>query len=114
MARRLVAVEVPTADVTSLDDDVLWCRTERHQWAWQRDQIAAEEENPQAFDRTLVCRTCGAEKVKTISTRSFTVTRSRIRYPVGYLIKGSGRIDASQVYRTQFERRHIRITKAKR
>ena len=113
MARRLVAVEEPIADVTSLDDNVLWCRTERHQWAWQRDVIA-DGEGVQAFDRTLLCRTCGAEKVKTISTRSFTVTRSRIRYPIGYLIKGSGRIDASAVYRTQFQRRRIPVSKVKR
>jgi hypothetical protein len=111
VARRLVAVEVEPVDVTGLGDDVLWCRTERHQWAWQRDQISAEEENPAAFDRTLLCRTCGSEKVKTISTRSFTVVRTRIRYSPGYLIKGSGRIGASDVYRTQFQRRHIRLTK---
>jgi hypothetical protein len=113
MARRLVAVEEPIADVTSLDDNVLWCRTERHQWGWQRDVIA-EDTDAQAFDRTLLCRTCGAEKVKTISTRSFTVTKTRIRYPIGYLIKGSGRIDASAVYRVQFQRRRIPTTKAKR
>jgi hypothetical protein len=113
MARRLVAVEETPLDVTALDDNVLWCRTERHQWAWQRDVIA-EGEDVQAFDRTLLCRTCGAEKIKTISTRSFTVTRSRIRYPAGYLIKGSGRIDASAVYRTQFQRRRIPVSRVKR
>lgn len=112
MARVLVAVE-EIADVTSLADDVLWCRTERHQWAWQRD-VLAEDTETQAFDRTLLCRTCGAEKVKTISTRSFTVTKSRIRYPAGYLIKGSGRIDASAVYRTQFQRRRVPVAKRSR
>jgi hypothetical protein len=113
MARRLVAVEEPIADVTSLDDSVLWCRVERHQWAWQRDVIA-DDPDTQAFDRTLLCRTCGSEKVKTISTRTFTVVRTRIRYSQGYLIKGSGRIDGSQVYRVQFQRRRIPTTKVKR
>lgn len=112
MARVLVAVTEPIADVTSLGDDVLWCRTERHQWAWQRDALVEDEDKQaQAFERTLLCRTCGSEKTKTISLTSFTVVRSRIRYSAGYLIKGSGRIDAPQVYRTQFERKHVRLAR---
>jgi hypothetical protein len=92
---------VPEHDVTDLPDEALWCRTERHLWEWQRDAIVKGAE---AFTRTLECSRCTAEKVKTISTRSFTVTASRIRYPKGYLIKGSGRIAVSAVYRTQYDR----------
>lgn len=101
-ARRLAVVNEVIPDVTTLDDSVLWCRTERHLWRWERDALIKDVE---AFTRTLGCERCGAEKVKTISTRSFTVTSSRIRYPQGYLIKGSGRITASAVYRTQYARR---------
>ena len=92
-------------DVTTLEDEVLWCRTERHQWQWQRDQIA-DVENDKAFDRTSACRECGAEKTRTISITSFRVIgRPRMKYPKGYLIKGRGRIDIADVYRVQYQRR---------
>jgi hypothetical protein len=101
-ARRRLAV-VPALDLTALEDDFLWCRTERHWWKWQRDSLAEEED---AFDRTLACARCGAEKTKTISTTTFQITKHHSpRYPAGYLIKGSGRIPVSEVYREQYGRR---------
>ena len=107
MARRAVELHsvIASDDIAMLDDEVLWCRTERHQWQWQRDQIA-DIENDKAFDRTSVCRKCGAEKTRTISITTFRVLgKPRMKYPKGYLIKGRGRIDMADVYRTQYQRR---------
>lgn len=101
--KRLRAVpDLP--DLSGLSEEVLWCRTDRHWWKWQRDSVAQGDEE---FDRVLVCARCGAEKTKTISLVSFTITkRHSPHYPEGYLIKGSGRIPISEVYREQYERRH--------
>ena len=99
-----IDLDVPEA-VTLLDTAYLWCRTERHKWEWERDQVA-DIENDEAFDRVDVCERCDAVKTKTISIRTFRVIgKPRMAYPKGYLVKGSGRIDISDVYRTQYGRR---------
>jgi len=107
MARRKVTLHpvVSEDDITSLDNAYLWCRTERHKWEWERDQIA-DIENDTAFNRVDVCERCDAVKIKTISTTTFRVLgKPRMSYPKGYLVKGRGRIDISDVYRVQYQRR---------
>lgn len=110
MARRLAAVQVVEVDenIDSMEDRYLWCRTERHKWEWERDQVA-DIENDEAFDRVDVCERCDAVKVKTISIRTFRpIGKPRMSYPKGYLVKGRGRIDIADVYRAQYQRRRPR------
>jgi hypothetical protein len=94
------------ADPSTLSDDSLWCRTERHAWRWDADV-------PQkgSFIRRRRCATCGATQERVISLRTFTVVQRRPpKYPVGYLLpRGSGRIAMPDVYREQYERMH-RVT----
>ena len=105
MARALRAVNDVDVDVALLDVHYQWCRTERHKWEWERDQVA-DIENDKAFDRMDVCERCGATKTKTISITTFRVLgKPRTKYPPGYLIKGRGRIDISEVYRAQYQQR---------
>lgn len=107
MARALAVVDNTDA-LDDMDMAFLWCRTERHKWEWERDQVA-DIENDKAFDRVDVCERCDAVKVKTISTNTFRVIgKPRMSYPKGFLVKGRGRINLSDVYRVQYQRRGAR------
>lgn len=95
-------VIVPKPDATEVTDESLWCRTERHPFGdgWLRDVMA---ETGVEFDRVSQCPKCGAERHKTISLVTFTVVRSHIKYPKGYLVKG-GRLASHDVYKEQLSR----------
>jgi hypothetical protein len=87
-------------DVSTVSDDALWCRTESHDWKWQRD---VPHYDRHTFDRISTCERCGAGRVRIISTTSWTVIHRRIRYPKGYLVRG-GRLTAADVFQEQFRR----------
>lgn len=92
------------ADLFQISDEALWCRTERHLWLWERDTPEAGEGGTMvAFVRLSTCERCGATREKTVSTVTWSVLRSKIRYPEDYLVSGE-RVKRAAVYQEQFER----------
>lgn len=96
---------VKAAALKAMTEDALWCRTENHVWIWQNDRTTLDaRKRLMEVHREAECDRCGALRVRHIDARTWTVKNTSVRYPTGYLFKGSGRILRSEVYREQFGR----------
>jgi hypothetical protein len=70
-----------------MEGEYLECRDYQHSW---RPLSAARNEDG-TFTRTRRCSRCGTRKEETLSGRG-AILSGRYIYPVGYLVKGLGRI----------------------
>lgn len=72
----------------AMPDEFLACRDLRHNW-----QLARLVEVKGGFERTLWCRSCKTNRHQVLSRSGEILSSSAHDYPVGYLLKGIGRVD---------------------
>jgi hypothetical protein len=96
--------EAPTkVGVDEMSMDVLFCRSDRHQWEWKGDHTTTRRGYLIEFTRRHECERCGAWKTVTREVPSFTVVKKSSGYPHGYLHEG-GRLRSAEVFREQLVR----------
>jgi len=86
MARRSSAVVQVREIAADMEPKFLECRDLMHPWVPHRARRVGR-----AYERTLFCPRCTAEKDQQIDSQG-TIVSSRIRYPEGYVMKGVGHL----------------------
>lgn len=76
------------------------CRDIRHGWEHDGDVILIEQNRKvKHFERTLVCRRCGTQRIDeyAISSRALARVRTKYRYPEGYHVPGGISVDEVRI-----------------
>jgi hypothetical protein len=92
-------------DVSSVTNVALECRELGHQWV--KKEVQWRKKTPKgktiAEDRVLMCLRCEAERIQqyeisVIHGRFTRIGHSRMKYPPGYLVKGTRLSRAEAMY----------------